>query len=80
LLDCALDPTHGAGEFNENAVPHQLYDPSIMFGDKRLKNFCPASPKAGQCAGLIHFHKVAIADHVGEKDGDQTAVHCGFFA
>jgi hypothetical protein len=68
-------PEPGAGELHEDAIPHQLDDPSAMLGDQGLKDIRASGLERGQGSGLVRLHQARVPDHIGDQDGGKTAFH-----
>jgi hypothetical protein len=67
-FDGAGDGVHGAGEFHQRAVAHELDDTAGMRGDRRIDQLAPQIIQPGQSARLVHAHEARITDHVGGQD------------
>jgi hypothetical protein len=64
----AANRVYHAGEFDEDAVPCGLDDPTSMFRDLRVDNFEPR-----ERAFLIRAHKPAVASDIGGQNGCKLA-------
>ena len=74
-LGGATHGIHGAGEFHQNPVADDLDDPAVVLGDLGVEQLFPEGFQARERTLLVDLHKVAIADHVGGKNGGQPALN-----
>src|SRR6516162_4207274 len=76
-LHLALDlrrASHGLDhttEFRQDAVAHDLYDPTAMPFDRGRDKFRPVGLERSERAAFICTHEPAVAGDVGYEDGDQ---------
>src|SRR4029077_3314376 len=67
-LDGASDSVHGAAEFHQHPIAHQLDDAATMLGNCRLKDLGAAGFEHSQGADLVALHEAAVANHIGGED------------
>ena len=77
-LDGTFDGVHGAGEFHQHPIAHQLDDAPTMLRHQRLEDIFVPGLNRGQGADLVGSHHAAIADHVGGQNGGKTALGAFF--
>src|SRR4030095_3149179 len=73
--DRARDSIAHAPESGREAVAHQLEDAAVMTGDFRPEKLPAVSAQPFERGRLVLFHESAVADHIGGKDGGQSAFH-----
>src|SRR6266446_6379691 len=68
----------GAGKLYQHAIPHQLDDAAMMFGNCWLKNLSTPGFERSQGAGLVMLHEAAVADYVGGQNGGKATLNALF--
>ena len=63
-FDGVCDCVYGTGELNQRPVPHELYDPSRVGGNRRINEFAPQSIQAGKRPSLVKSHEARVTDYV----------------
>ena len=67
--DRSLLAVHGAGEFDQDAVPHDLDDTAPMPSNGGLEDSLSTGLEGGQRASLIQLHEPAVTNYVGRENG-----------
>ena len=55
-FDGASDGVHGAREFHQRAIAHELDDTAAMGGNRRVDQLAPQGIQTGQSTGLVDTH------------------------
>jgi hypothetical protein len=74
-LDCALDGSHRARKFGEEAVAHQFEDVAVQRQDLRFEQLLAMRLYAREGPLLVDAHEAAVTDHVGGEDRRQATLH-----
>ena len=77
-VDGTLHGVDDAGELDQDAVAHDLEDPSALPCDQWHQDILATRPQQRHRSGLILLHEPAVADHVGGKNGGETALDAFF--
>jgi len=64
-FDGAGDCVHGACEFHQRAVAHELDDTTKMGGNRRVDQLTPQGIQTRESPRLVHAHETRVADHIG---------------
>ena len=64
----AGDSAHDAWEFDQQTVPGQLNNASLVLRDLAVNQFRAQLFKCSQCGGLVLAHEPAVSDYVGGKN------------
>ena len=67
--------TDSAGKLDENAIAHDLHDPTFVGGHERCQDFGALFPEGRYRPVFICLHQTAVADDVGQNDGGEAALH-----
>ena len=77
-VDSAFHGVDDAGELDEDAVTHKLEDTPAMLRNRWHQDIVAARPQQRHRARFILLHEAAVANHVGGKDGCETALSALF--
>ena len=69
----AVESVQYTSELDQQAVADELDYTAIVFGDDRFQHLVPQVSETPQCSGLILAHKARITDHIGGKNGGESA-------
>ncbi len=72
-LDRGGNRVYGAGEFDENPIPHEFDDAPLMAHHGRLQNGDAPVPKDRDRSRFVAFHERRIADNVRDEDRGKTS-------
>ena len=77
-IESALDRVDGAGELDQHAVAHQLYETAAMFRQQWLDDGLVPERQGSERAGLVDLDQPAVADHIGGQNGGETTMDARF--
>ncbi len=77
-VDGAFHGVDDAGVLDKDAIAHDLEDSPAMLRDQWHQDIVPARPQQRHRSGFILLHEPAVADHVGGKNGGETALGAFF--
>ncbi len=77
-FDRALNTVGRAGEFDQDAVAHQLEYPPTVLGDQRRKDVPPLFLEDREGAYLVHLHEAGIADDIRGQNRRESTLNALF--